>query len=266
VHVLTRLGKPFSMGPVEVLAGLGWTLACLVVLLVEPVAADTGVSREADAQAFAIVLLTTLPLAFRRRFPLTVAAVVTPISIYGTLHGYAVNITALGALFALASAAYYTDRPRTVAIGLYAIAAILIGSVISGGPLLSVQFLVSNIASPVLAVCVGEALRSRRDYARRWRARAREVEELRDADQARAMAQQRVQIAADVHDVVGHRLAAITVQARAACRRAPEDDPVAAALREIDALATAALADTRRAVGEIGSPGEAAPTQPVEAR
>jgi signal transduction histidine kinase len=254
------------MGPAEFLAGMAWTAACLAVLALQPVDPGAGVSRSPDAVAVAIVLVTTLGLAFRRRFPITVAAVVTPVAIYGTLRGYAVSITALSALFALASAAYCTDRPRTIAIGLYAILALLIGSVITGGPLLSIQLLVSNLASPVLAVAVGEALRSRRDYARRWRARAHEVEELRDADQARAMAQQRVQIAADVHDVVGHRLAAITVQARAACRRAPEDDPVAAALREIDALATAALADTRRAVGEIGSPGEAAPTQPVEAR
>jgi signal transduction histidine kinase len=252
------------MGPAEFLAGLAWTAACLVVLLVEPVASDTGVSREADAAAIAIVLLTTLPLALRRRFPLAVAALIVPISLYGTLHGYAVNITVLGALFALASAAYYTDRPRTVAIGVYAMVAILIGSVVSGGPLLSVQLLVSNLASPILAVAVGEALRSRRDYARRWRARAHEIEELRDADQARAMAQQRVQIAADVHDVVGHRLAAITVQARAAGRLSG-DERVVAALAEIDSLATAALADTRRAVGEIADPRETAPTHPVGA-
>jgi signal transduction histidine kinase len=250
------------MGPAEFAAGLAWTATCLAVLLAEPVASDTGVSREADAVAVAIVLLTTLPLALRRRFPMAVAALVTPISIYGGLHGYAVSITALGALFALASAAYYTDRPRTVAIGLYAVVAVLIGSVVTGGPLLSVQLLVSNLASPILAVAVGDALRSRRDYARRWRSRAREIEGLRDADQARAMAQQRVQIAAEVHDVVGHRLAAITVQARAAGRRA-EDERVTAALAEIDSLATAALAETRRAVGEIGDPGEAAPTHPV---
>jgi signal transduction histidine kinase len=252
------------MGPGELLAGLAWTAVCLVVLLVEPVASDTGVSREADSAAMAIVFVTTLPLVLRRRFPLAVAALIVPFSIYGALHGYAVNVTALGALFAVASAAYYTDRPRTVAIGLYAVVAVLIGSVVSGGPLLSVQLLVSNLASPILAVAVGDALRSRRDYARRWRARAHEIEDLRDADQARAMAQQRVQIAADVHDVVGHRLAAITVQARAA-RRLSDDERVAAALAEIDSLATAALADTRRAVGEIADTHETAPTHPVGA-
>jgi signal transduction histidine kinase len=255
------------MGPAEFMAGIAWMAVCLAVLLLQPVSSDAGVKRSADALAVAVVLVTTLGLAFRRRFPITVAAVVTPVSIYGSLRGYAVNITALGAIFALGSAAYYTDRPRTVAIGLYAIAAILIGSLMTGGPLLSIQLLVSNVAAPVLAVAVGDALRSRRDYAMRWRARAHEIEQLRDADQARAMAQQRVQIAAEVHDVVGHRLAAITVQARAAGRRASgsDDSRVAAALSEIDSLATAALAETRRAVGQIGEPGEVAPTHPVGA-
>jgi signal transduction histidine kinase len=255
------------MGPAEFLAGLTWTATCLVVLLLTSVSSDAGVSREADATAVAIVLLTTLPLALRRRFPIAVAALVTPISVYGALRGYAVNITALGALFALASAAYYTDRPRTVVIGLYAVLAILVGSVITGGPLLSIQLLVSNLASPLLAVAVGDAMRSRRDYARRWRERAHEVEALRDADQARAVAQERVRMAGEVHDVVGHRLAAITVQARAARRRL-ETDPAraAAALAEIDELATRALAETRRAVGEIGAADEPAPTQPVGVR
>jgi signal transduction histidine kinase len=255
------------MGPAEFASGLTWTAACLVVLFVTSVSSEAGVSRKADAVAVAVVLLTTLPLALRRRFPIVVAAVVTTISIYGTLRGYAVNLTVLGALFSLASAAYYTDRPRTIAIGLYAVLAILVGSVIAGGPLLSIQLLVSNLASPLLAVAVGDALRSRRDYARRWRERAREVEALRDADQARAVAQERVRVAGEVHDLVGHRLAAITVQARAARRRA-ETDPARAAdaLAEIDELATRALAETRRAVGEIGDPDEPAPTQPVSAR
>jgi signal transduction histidine kinase len=264
-NVVARVASRFSMGPAELVAGIAWFAACMAVLLLQPVSAEAGVTRSADALAAGVVVVTTLGLAFRRRHPVAVALIVTPVSIYGSVRGYAVNITALGAIFALGSAAYYTDRPRTIAVGLYAIAAILIGSVITGGPLLSIQLLVSNVAAPVLAVAVGDALRSRRDYAMRWRARAREIEELRDADQARAMAQQRVEIAAEVHDVVGHRLAAITVQARAAGRRVSGDERVAAALAEIDSLASVALAETRRAVGQIGEPGELAPTQPLGA-
>jgi signal transduction histidine kinase len=249
------------------LAGaLLFAVACLAVLFLQPVSADQGVTRSADAIAVVCVLVATLPLALRRRLPLTVAAIVVPLSIAGTLRGYAINLTALGALFSLASAAYFTDRARTIAIGAYGIVALLVASVITGGPLLSLQLLVSNLASPVLAVVAGDVMRGRREYARRWRARAREIEELRDADQRRAMAQERVRLAREVHDVVGHRLAAITLQARAGARRIGADPARAAeALAEIDALASRALADTRTAVGLIGDENERAPTHPVGA-
>jgi signal transduction histidine kinase len=228
------------------LAGaLLFAVACLAVLFLQPVSADQGVTRSADAIAVVCVLVATLPLALRRRLPLTVAAIVVPLSIAGTLRGYAINLTALGALFSLASAAYFTDRARTIAIGAYGIVALLVASVITGGPLLSLQLLVSNLASPVLAVVAGDVMRGRREYARRWRARAREIEELRDADQRRAMAQER---------------------ARAGARRIGADPARAAeALAEIDALASRALADTRTAVGLIGDENERAPTHPVGA-
>jgi signal transduction histidine kinase len=139
-----------------------------------------------------------------------------------------------------------------VAVGGYGVVALIVASVLSGGQLLSLQALVGNLASAVLAAVVGDAMRGR--------------SRLRKADQARAVAQERVRVAREVHDVVGHRLAAITVQARA-CRRRMETDPESAAraLTQIDELAVQALAETRAAVGQIGDPGEAAPLHPAGA-
>lgn len=250
----------------DLVGTLAFTLVCLAVLALQPVSPDVGVSREADAASVVLLLLATLPLALRRRFPLTVAAIVVPVSIFGTLRGYALNTTSLGALFAIASAAYCTDRPRSIAIGAFSVTALLIGLLVSGGSLLSIQSLVGNLVTPVLAVAIGDAMRGRREYAMRWRMRAREVEELRVADQQRAVAQERVRVAREVHDVVGHRLAAITIQARAGCRVAGTDPALAAeALAQIDSLATAALAETRGAVGQIADEHAAAPVQPLAA-
>jgi signal transduction histidine kinase len=251
----------------DALGAVAFALACLAVLLLQHPSEGTGVTREIDALAVVLLVLSTLPLAFRRSFPVTVAVIVVPLSIAGSLRGYALNLTALGALFSLASAAYLTDRVRSVALGGFAIVALLVGSVVTGGPLLSLQLLVGNLVSPVLAVFVGDAMRGRREFAMRERERAREIEELRDADQRRAVAQERVRLAREVHDVVGHRLAAITVQARAGGRRI-EADPARAgvALAEIDELATTALAETRSVLGQIGDTDEPAPTQPVGSR
>jgi signal transduction histidine kinase len=236
----------------DLIGAVAFAAVSLLVLFLQPVTDDSGVTREPDAVAAIVVLVATLPLALRRRFPIPVTAIVVPVSVFGQLHGYAMPLQPLGALFAVASAAYLTNRALAIAAGAYGLATLLVASVLNGGQLLSLQALVGNLASVVLAPVVGDAMRERR--------------ELRAADQARAVAQERVRIAREVHDVVGHRLAAITLQARA-CARRIESDPARAAeaLAQIDELAAQALAETRAAVGQIGEPGEPAPLHPAGA-
>ena len=60
----------------------------------------------------------------------------------------------------------------------------------------------------VMATVIGDVLRSLHE-------RNRQLEELRDVEKREAVAQDRVRIAREVHDIVGHALAAITLQARA---------------------------------------------------
>jgi signal transduction histidine kinase len=66
------------------------------------------------------------------------------------------------------------------------------------------------------------------------------------------VAEERLRVAREVHDVVGHSLVGITLQARAARRRLERDPArVAESIDEIDKLASSALAETRQAVGVI---------------
>jgi signal transduction histidine kinase len=63
-----------------------------------------------------------------------------------------------------------------------------------------------------------------------------------------------MRIAREVHDVVGHSLVAITLQARAGLRRLSRSPERAGqALREIEGLASRALEETRTAVATIRS-------------
>jgi signal transduction histidine kinase len=123
---------------------------------------------------------------------------------------------------------------------------------------------VSDASAPLLALFAGDVMRTRRLYADRWRARAQEIEELRDADQQRAVAQERVRLARDVHDIVGHYLAGIALQARAGLRRVRSDPArTTQTLTEIDHLASDALAETREAVGIIRSSETLADLRPA---
>jgi signal transduction histidine kinase len=116
--------------------------------------------------------------------------------------------------------------------------------------------LVTTLVIAVLATVIGDVLRTLRD-------RNRELEALRAIEAREAVTQDRIRIARDLHDVVGHALAGIALQARAG-RRLVERDPgrTAEALREIDDLATRALSDTREAIGLIRAPGDAAELRP----
>ena len=228
------------------------TLASLLVLWLQPVDLAEGVSRHRDWPAVVFALLTTVPLLWRRQAPVTVAVITVLASLIGSFRGYALAFATVGALVGLASAAYFTDRWRTVWLGVFSLVALVAVSTIAQGSLLGLQPLVADMSAPLLALLAGDVMRTRRLYAERWQARAEEIERLRDAEQQHAVAQERVRLARDVHDIVGHYLAGIALQARAGLRRVRSDPERAIqALTEIDQLAGHALAETRQAVGII---------------
>jgi signal transduction histidine kinase len=87
---------------------------------------------------------------------------------------------------------------------------------------------------------------------------ARQLEELRAAERREVVAQERLRIAREVHDVVGHALAAIALHARVGARRLSRDPSgTARSLDEISQLAASALAETREAVGQLRTTGGA---------
>ena len=135
----------------------GLTLASLLVLLLAPVNPEEGVSRHHDALAVAFVLLSTVPLLWRRQAPVTVAALVVCVSLVGSVRGYAVALTTVGALVGLASAAYLTDRRRTVALGVFTLVALITITSIAGGvapgPATTGQRRVSTVAGAPRGRC-----------------------------------------------------------------------------------------------------------------
>jgi uncharacterized membrane protein YfcA len=66
---------------------VGLTLTSLLVLWLQPVDAAARVSRGSDALAIAFVLLTTMPLLWRRQAPLTVAVIAVCASLIGSRAG-----------------------------------------------------------------------------------------------------------------------------------------------------------------------------------
>jgi signal transduction histidine kinase len=102
--------------------------------------------------------------------------------------------------------------------------------------------LLAAVAWPALAVAAGDLLRTRRETIVAAEERARRAEESREEEARRRVAEERLHIARELHDVVAHRMAVVNVQAGVAehLLRARPDD-AAAALRIVRSSAQAAL-------------------------
>jgi signal transduction histidine kinase len=116
-----------------------------------------------------------------------------------------------------------------------------------------------------LAVAAGYAARSRRAYTAEVEERALRAERERDQEARRRVTEERLRIARDLHDVIGHRIALIKVQAGVADHVFDgHPDQAREALAHIGRESRAALDDLRGTVGLLRQPGEpVAPVQPV---
>ena len=198
-------------------------------------------------------LAMTVPLAWRRRAPLLVTAVV--------MGALVVQSLALGAgtpspdselvawLLAVYSVAAHGRPWEAYAGGVISIAAGLVWL----GP--------SDFVLPVVifggAWLAGRLMQKRQLYASALEERADVLEREREANARAAAAEERVRIARELHDVVGHSVSVMVVQA--GVERQMVDDHLASTrdvLRSIEETGKEALTEMRRLVGILRQDGD----------
>jgi signal transduction histidine kinase len=225
--------------------------AALAGAVVEAIDPTEGILRPLDVLGVLLISGMTLPLAARRRLPRAVAIGTVGCVVVGVANGYPVGIGPFAAFFALCSLAFTTSHRDTLLVGIPAATALIAGFVAAPGDV-SASDVVGNFLAIAFTLLVGALLRTRRDQNELLAERNRELETLREAQTRSAIVEERMRIAREVHDVVGHSLVAITLQARAGLRRLPRSpERTGQALREIEALASRALDETRTAVATI---------------
>jgi signal transduction histidine kinase len=248
-----RYARPSSLRPITIDAAVAGTFlaATLAGALVEGIDPSEGVIRRLDALGVLLIAGMTLPLAARRRFPRAVAIATVGCVVAAAANGYPFGIGPFAALFALCSLAYTTSRRDILLVGIPAGTALVAGFVAAPGHA-TASNIVGNLLAVAFTLLVGRLLRIRRDQNALLAERNRELETLREAQTRSAIVEERMRIAREVHDVVGHSLVAITLQARAGLRRLPRSPGRAGeALREIETLASRALDETRTAIATI---------------
>jgi signal transduction histidine kinase len=221
-------------------------------LLATPLATEAQPdAAHLDAVGYGLIAITALALAGRRRWPTGVLAVATAATTVYLARGYAYGPI----LVAFSIAAY------TVAVTLpVRSAALLAGAALVG---LTLHVVVPSDGEPgliglapaaawvVVPFAVGVTVRLSREAA----ARA-------TADAARRIADdERLRVAQEVHDVVGHGLAAINMQAEIALHllhRKPEQ--AEAALTAISRTSKEGLDELRATLTAVRRGGDRAPT------
>jgi signal transduction histidine kinase len=206
-----------------------------------------------------LVLLQTLPLAFRRRAPFTVFAIAAvALAVQGSLEFRGPLFAFLAFNLAVYSLAAYGERRLAVqGVAVWAcLLTVRLGYVIvTRWPHVTITGLRDVVDDYVLlaaAWTLGEGVRQRRVHAAELEDRAARLEREREEKARQAATQERLRIARELHDVVAHSLSVIGVQAGAA-RLVLDSEPNPTRAREavaaIEATANQAMAEMRRALG-----------------
>ncbi|GGM86146.1 two-component sensor histidine kinase [Thermopolyspora flexuosa] len=117
----------------------------------------------------------------------------------------------------------------------------------------------------VAAIAAGSVSRNRSRYLQEAERRAREAEQNREAEARRRAGEERLRIARELHDVIGHNVSLINVQASAALHgleKRPED--AERALRAIKDISKETLRELRATLGALRQVDEEAPTTPAD--
>jgi signal transduction histidine kinase len=198
-----------------------------------------------------------VPLAWRRIAPLTAAGVSGVCFIVGvTVSQPMPNVIAAHAVVYVLAA-----RGRRAA-ALSCAAALLLGSAAAESMAGWHPSAVPVAGATVLALGWGEGVRLRRARAAALVARAEQAEREREALARQAVAEERLHIARELHDLLAHTMSVVAVQAGTG-RIAAQTDPAAAltALTAVEEASREALTEMRWLLGVLRADGATYPAR-----
>ncbi|MFD8225197.1 sensor histidine kinase [Streptomyces massasporeus] len=255
---------PLALDAVLALA----VLVCMVAgSFVEPRHRDSvnWVLRTPDPLSLLLMTLGAAALVFRRRAPMAVLALTGTLSVIESVTGDPRAPVAMSAVIALYTVASTTDRPTTWRVGLLTMT-VLTGTAMAAGPLpWYAQENLGIFAWTGIGATAGDAVRSRRAFVQAIRERAERAERTREEEARRRVAEERLRIARDLHDVVAHHIALVNVQAGVAAHVMDKrPDQAKEALAHVREASRSALNELRATVGLLRQSGDPeAPTEPA---
>ena len=229
----SRRGSPYLDPAIGIVAA---ALALFSLLRTDPSTIDVRLD-EPDLLAALATVGAAGSLAWRRRRPMASYLVMFAGALVVTLSGHYIGLLSVLILFSMYSLAAHGRRwDAVVGLGLGVVC--FIGLALLDVPDLGTTQLLQALALLTAAWALGDAIRSRR-------------QQQRDQLQA-AVAEERLRIARDLHDVVAHSMSLIAVQAGVGAHVVRTDAPGAQRALEIIAdTAREALEQTRSMLGML---------------
>lgn len=216
-----------------------------------------------DAGAYALILLVAAPYLVRSRYP------------------FAVFTVSMWAIVAYAAIGYNEGGlPIIIIVGIYTVGAYCPGRLVVAGyselmvglvalllldaPGYAVSDMIANSAIFGVAVLFGWNVQSRRLRLAALEERAEALEREQEEESRRAVADERLRIAQELHDVVAHSMSVIAVQAGVGMHVADTDAAEAKkALENISTTSRSTLAELRRLLGVLRDDGDGANHAPA---
>jgi signal transduction histidine kinase len=209
-------------------------------------------SREPDGWNWLLIALQSLPLAYRRRWPVGVLTVVTSAFVVDRVLDYPNTFAIGGILLAIHAVGSELPRDRSWKIGVPYIGGVVAFTTLGVLTLESVGWgdVLGTFLFTAAPFFLGREVHERRRMFEELTMRAEQAEQESANIALEAVAEERARIARELHDVVAHQMTVMTLQAEGASRIAGDSDPrVVQALQTIKDSGHSALADMRRMVG-----------------
>jgi signal transduction histidine kinase len=190
--------------------------------------------------------VNAVALLVRHQLPLLTLGIVLTVAVgldYGPL-------VMLPTLFAVFTVAEYRGRPTVVAAAAVAVIALIVAQPMhSYHEALAAVF--SRMIAVGLAVALGLYLRARADYVSGLHERAEQADRERELLAVKAVGDERVRIARELHDVVAHNVSLMVVQAQALAATAGAEEDQRVALGRLAGLGREALSEMHRMLGVL---------------
>ena len=210
-----------------------------------------GGYTEPSALLVITVLVTCAPIAFRRRWPLA-ALLISALGIFvHFLVGWPEGSLPLAVLFLTYTVGVWSPLRKAI-VGLSLVIATIVVLGLTDAPSFDTGVVLTELVLFAAAWAIGVAVRN-------WRAAT--AAQVREADKraeveresaARVLAEERLRIAQELHDVVAHSMSVIAVQAGVGAHVVDErPEQAKSALEAISATSRGTLAEMRRLLGVL---------------